>query len=113
MVKILSLKLNKEFKRVYFKGRFKAHPVIVTYKLKNYQNKMRYGITVSKKMGNAVFRNRAKRIIKQAYFELVRDEDISFNGYDFVFVARSEIKNKKTNDIKIIMKKQISFLSNL
>lgn len=63
------------------------------------------GITTSKKIGNAVERNRARRIIRAAF----RDNlPYLKNGYDFVFVARSRIKHLKSTDISAIMSKQFS-----
>lgn len=54
------------------------------------------GITVGKKIGKAVERNRAKRIIRAAYRLCEKDFPI---GIDVVFVARQDIKDKKTDDI--------------
>ena len=63
------------------------------------------GITTSKKIGNAVERNRARRIIRAAF----RDNlPYLKNEYDFVFVARSRIKHLKSTDISAIMSKQLS-----
>lgn len=111
-IKVISVKLNKEFKRAYFQGKFKAHPFLVTYMVKNKTNIPRCGITVSKKIGGAVERNRARRIIKRAYYELLKENNLNFSGYDLVFVARTEIADKKTQDVKKVMKKQIEFLLN-
>lgn len=110
MEKVLSLKLNKEFKRAYFQGKFKAHPLLVTYVVKNKAKKPRIGITTSKKIGCAVKRNRARRIIKQAFVEIRKENLFDLNGYDFVFVARSETPLSTTKNVKKIMKKQISFI---
>lgn len=58
------------------------------------------GITASKKIGNAVERNRARRVIREA----LRKIDMSKAGsYDIVFVARSKTVRKKSTDIYEIM----------
>ena len=63
------------------------------------------GITTSKKIGNAVERNRARRIIRAAF----RDNlPYLKNGYVFVFVARFRTKHLKSTDISAIMSKQLS-----
>ena len=49
----ITLKLNKEFKRLYFKGKSAVHPLIVTYASKNRLGRNRIGITVTKKVGKA------------------------------------------------------------
>ena len=110
MEKIISIKLNKEFKRAYYQGKFKSHPLLVTYIVSNKGKKNRIGITTSKKIGCAVKRNRARRIIKAAYSELVKYSNIDTNGYDFVFVARSDTPLSNKDNIKKIMKKQIEFI---
>ena len=107
---MLSLKLNKEFKRAYYQGKFKAHPLLVSYMIKNKQQKARIGITTSKKIGCAVKRNRARRIIKQAFVELNQENTINLKGYDFVFVARKDTILSNTKLIKSVMKKQIEVL---
>lgn len=62
------------------------------------------GITTSKKIGNAVERNRARRVIRAAYFSL---EDKIGGNYDFVFVARSRTKYIKSTDLAKIMYSQL------
>lgn len=108
MKKVLTLKLNKEFKRAYYKGKFKAHPLLITYLVKSYHKKPRIGITASKKVGGAVQRNRTRRIIKQAFREL--SSEITIKSNDYVFVARDKTKYSTTKDIKKIMKNQIEIL---
>lgn len=107
MNKYVSLKLNKEFRRLYYKGKFKSHFFLVTYVLKNNRKFNRVGITTSKKVGKAHIRNRAKRIIKSAYQNL----DLSnYNGYDFVFVSRENTTDVNSKKIQSIMQKQIDFI---
>ena len=80
-----SLKLNHEFKRLYNKGKSAASQYIVIYCRRNYTSENRIGITVSKKVGGAVQRNRVRRRLKEIY----RLSEISINsGYDIVIVAR-------------------------
>ncbi|MCD7773070.1 MAG: ribonuclease P protein component [Ruminococcus sp.] len=91
------IKSNKEFSRVYKKGRYCTNEFICVYYLRNNTPYNKLGITVSKKLGNAVERNRAKRIIRAAYRESERSLPL---GYDLVAVARAGIKGKKSTDIK-------------
>lgn len=104
----VSLKLNKDFKRLYYRGKFKASPMLVTYVMKARGKQCRMGITVSKKIGKAVVRNRVRRIIKAAYREL--EPQAGLAGYDVVFVARSKAVDKKSTDIQREMKRQLGAL---
>lgn len=105
MPQIETLKLNKDFKRLYGRGKSFVHPVLVTYIMKNRTGYCRIGITTGKKVGNAVHRNRARRIILAAYRELA---PFIGGGYDIVFVARSRTPFVKSTDITGILKKQLS-----
>lgn len=111
--KLTPLKLNKEFKRAYYQGKFKAHPFLVTYAVKNRVKKPRIGITTGKKVGGAVTRNRARRVIKQAYRLLLWEEGkekLPLSGYDVVFVARAATPLQKMQSIKNVMQKQLTAL---
>ncbi len=83
----VSLKKNKDFKRLYYKGKSFASSVVVVYVMKNKSNQNKIGITVSKKLGNAVKRNRVKRRLREAY-RLI--EESLKPGYNIVIVARSK-----------------------
>lgn len=67
MTEIVKIKENRDFRRIYSKGKSFVSPVLVTYVLKNRTKNVRYGITTSKKTGNAVQRNRSRRIIRAAF----------------------------------------------
>ena len=96
-----TIKKNRDFRKLYNKGKFLASPHIITYAIKNRLNKTRIGITTSKKTGNAVKRNRSRRVIRAAYFCL---KPFVKQGYDVVFVSRQKTSMVKTQDILKDMK---------
>lgn len=72
------------------------------YTYKNESSDLRVGFTVSKKIGNAVIRNKVKRKIR----EICRLNLHNFKeGYDIIFVAKSSITKKDYNDISKEMNK--------
>lgn len=104
MSEIITLKDNRDFRRLYSRGRSFASPVLVTYIMKNRSGDVRIGITTGKKTGKAVMRNRARRIIREAFRELY---DKIRPGYDLVFVARTKTPYVKSYDILRSMKKEL------
>ena len=81
-----SLKLNHIFQRLY-RTNGQANGYLVLYARKNRTNTNRVGITVSKKLGHAVVRNRIRRRIREIY----RLNEEKFQpGWDIVIVARSK-----------------------
>ena len=101
---VCTLKENKDFKRLYFRGKSFVSPVVVIYVLKNKSNNVRFGITTSKKVGNAVKRNRARRVIKTSFVELLPNIE---NGYDFVLVARAKTPFVKSDYVLHCMSKKL------
>ena len=92
----VALNRNGMFQRLYSKGTSSSDRNIVVYFLPNRQRINRLGITVSKKTGSAVLRNRVKRLIKESY--RLNEESIK-TGYDIVIVARRNIVNASYWDI--------------
>lgn len=109
MKHLLSLKLNKEFKRAYYRGKYKAHPMLVSYLVYNQKGKVRVGITTGKKVGNAVCRSRSRRIIRAAFVQ-IRDEFDFPKGVDIVFVARDKTPSAKSTELAVVMRKQLHLL---
>ena len=93
----VSLKLNHEFKRVYARGKSRAHRLIVVYYLKNRLGYNRLGLTVSKKVGGAVKRNRAKRLMREAY--RLTEPKIAV-GFDIVLVSRAATPYAHGRDVE-------------
>lgn len=107
-MKTQTLNQNSDFRRLYYKGRSLSSPELVTYVLKNRMGKTRFGITVSKKIGNAVIRNRARRVIAAAF--RTQAEKLE-SGYDICFVARTKTPLCKSQRIEAIMEKQLFSLT--
>ncbi len=105
MLNTISLKLNKDFRRLYGRGQSLVSSVIVVYVMRNKLHINRLGITVSKKNGCAVVRNRVRRIIKEAYRLL---EPNLKKGYDLVLVARGKTAFVKSTDVKKELNKLLS-----
>lgn len=104
----VKLNSNKDFTSLYKKGRFVAGANCVIYFRKNGKNFNRVGISTSKKIGNAVKRSRARRVIRQAYRET---EALFPVGYDLVFTARQPSTECKTYHITgFIRKKALPFI---
>lgn len=93
---------NRDFLTMYKKGRFTASKYLVIYVKPNGKAYNRLGITAGKKIGNAVCRNRAKRLIRQAYRESEIDLPI---GIDIVIVARKPVCEIKSQTLCGYMKK--------
>ena len=90
-----SLKLNHIFRRLYSTSG-QANSIMVLYARKNRTGTTRVGITVSKKLGHAVVRNRVRRRLREVY----RLNEAKFQpGWDIVVVARSRCISASFQDI--------------
>ena len=105
MSEIVPICENSSFRRAYARGKSFVSPILVTYILKNRAHCIRVGITTSKKTGNAVKRNRSRRIIREAARQLLPELS---GGYDLVFVARAKTPFVKSTDILCDMRKHLS-----
>ena len=107
MQKYLSLNENKDFRRTYHRGKSCAKPALVVYSVKNRVGVCRVGITVSKKIGNAVERNRSRRIIRAAFRNIMSTRETK-GSYDIVFVARTKTKFLKSTQVEKSMLEALS-----
>ena len=81
------IKKNEEFQKVFKKGKSFANRQFVIYGLKKEdQTEFRIGLSVGKKVGNAVTRNQIKRYIRQTFLEL---KDDVRQDMDYVIIARN------------------------
>ena len=94
---------NKDFRTLYYRGDSRVHPGLVTYVRRNRLGVPRVGITTGKKVGCAVKRSRARRVIREAFrpwFPLV-------GGYDIVFVARTKTPDMKSTTLAPVMRRHL------
>ena len=95
MLYTVVMRENKDFLNMYKKGRYITSKYSVIYVKPNNRPFNRLGITAGKKIGNAVARNRAKRLIRLAYQKAEVKLPV---GIDIVIVARSGILGIKSDE---------------
>ena len=91
-MKFKAVNKNTEFNRAYRRGQSFVDRTVVLYVIKNRYGFTRIGITASKKVGNAVKRNRARRVIRESLRQLNLDMTQSV---DIILVARSKTPHVK------------------
>ena len=104
MQRFEKLKENRDFKRLYYRGKSSVAPSFVLYSMKGRTGRIRLGITTGKSIGSAVQRNRARRVVTAAFRDLSKN---IVPGYDFVVVARTRILKVKSTDVARIMEGQL------
>ncbi len=105
-VKGQGLKKDADFRKVYKKGKSFANRLLVVYILKNNLDISRMGISVSKKVGKSIVRNKVRRLIREN-FRLTSMDDKIKTGYDIVFIARVAAKD---SDFQSIQKSMLHLL---
>ncbi|WOC32281.1 MULTISPECIES: ribonuclease P protein component [Caproicibacterium] len=98
------IKENRDFRRIYSRGKNMVSPVVVCYTLKNRTGQVRMGVTTSKRIGNAVKRSRSRRVIRAAFRELLPRIK---PGNDFIFVARAKTPYVKSTAVQRAMEQQL------
>lgn len=95
-MKIIAINENRMFQKMYSSGTNLISSILILYRRKNYKSYNRLGITVSKKIGNSVVRNKTKRRIKAAYIKSFSNIK---TGFDIIIVARVKISNFNFKEI--------------
>ncbi len=92
-----SLKKTRDFQSVYKKGKSYANRLLVMYVKKNESDKNRFGISVSKKVGNSVVRHHVTRLLRESYR---LHEEMFHSGWDIVVIARATAKTASYKEIE-------------
>lgn len=109
MKKKYRIKKSEEFEKIIKNRLFIASPAIVLYYKKKKESKNRVGITVKKKIGNAVVRNKVKRQVRMMVQEIY-DFDENFDTILLIkekYMENDYIANKKTLEILYKRAKQV------
>jgi ribonuclease P protein component len=89
-----------DFKRVRRSGKSYAHPLIVLYALRSDHPVTRVGVTAGVTVGNAVRRNRTKRLLRTAMRTLIPD---TVTGYDLILMARSPLAGSNLEETRLTL----------
>ncbi len=95
--KIERIRKRKNFLQIYQCGKraFSKHFTVITFE--NDLGILRLGLTVTKKIGNAVKRNRIKRLIRE-FFRLNKDR-FKASSQDIVIIAKGNTSSMKYADV--------------
>lgn len=85
------LKKNYEFRKVLSKGKYYAGENIEIFIQKNNKSINYIGLAISSKTGNAIIRNKIKRLIRECYKEL---ESNLKNGYNILFLWKKNVSTE-------------------
>lgn len=99
---IYKIKANGDFRRLYSKGKSLVDKAVVMYCMPTKRKKIRIGVACGKKVGNAVKRNRAKRVMREAVRSLMPQLS---GSYDIILVGRSLTPKLKSTQVAAVLKK--------
>ncbi|MFC4652981.1 ribonuclease P protein component [Lactococcus nasutitermitis] len=98
--KTYRVKRTKDFNQIFSAKHSYANRKFVIYKLNTKQPHFRVGLSVSKKLGHAVVRNRIKRLIRHAVAEF----SSNLTKEDFVIIARAGVQELNFEEVKTNLK---------
>lgn len=98
MKKRFRIKDNEEFQHIFKNGEsFANRQLVIYYLIEANQNHFRVGLSVGKKIGNAVTRNRIKRYLRQSFQEL---EENIIPTLNIIVIARQPTKHMEYCEMK-------------
>ena len=88
---------SEDFKRVRRSGKSYAHPLVVLIVQNNNQPRVKIGVTAGRTVGTAVYRNRAKRLLREAIRTLLPNIG---SGLDLILIARPGLVSATLEDTR-------------
>jgi len=86
---------SEDFKRVRRSGKSYAHPLVVLIVQSNNQPRVKVGVAAGRTVGTAVYRNRAKRLLREAMRTLIPN---IASGLDLILIARPGLVSATLED---------------
>ena len=86
---------SEDFKRVRRSGKSYAHPLVVLIVQSNNQPRVKIGVAAGRTVGTAVYRNRAKRLLREAMRTLIPN---IASGLDLILIARPGLVSATLED---------------
>ncbi len=99
-----TIRNQRDFSRIYKQGKSRGGRYTVILYKRNGLKISRTAFVASKKVGNSVQRNRARRLMRAAFRSI---EPGIANGFDIIFVARNTIADCKEADVEKSMRKSL------
>ena len=87
---------RREFEKAYEEGHKVVTPQFALYVRPNGLAQSRLGITTTRRLGKAVVRNRARRLVREAYR---KNQSRVPGGFDFVFVVRRPLLSMTSTEL--------------
>ena len=88
---------SEDFKRVRRSGKSYAHPLVVLIVQNNNQPRVKIGVAAGRTVGTAVYRNRAKRLLREAMRTLIPNIG---SGLDLILIARPGLVSATLEDTR-------------
>jgi ribonuclease P protein component len=88
---------SEDFKRVRRSGKSYAHPLVVLIVQNNNQPRVKIGVAAGRTVGTAVYRNRAKRLLREAMRTLLPN---IASGLDLILIARPGLVSATLEDTR-------------
>ena len=88
---------SEDFKRVRRSGKSYAHPLVVLIVQENGQPRVRVGVAAGRTAGTAVYRNRAKRLLREAMRTQIKN---IASGLDLILIARPGLASATLDDTR-------------